>query len=80
MYMDKFAYKNERKNIKAITREVLQFLACTNDTEAQFTYDSSMNRFDFTVRSAYDHDNYRYIMNGADEEESEETEDEERSE
>ena len=79
MYMDKFAYKNERKNIKAITREVLQFLACTTGTEAQFTYDSSMNRFDFTVRSAYDHD-YRYNMNGTDEKESEETEDEECSE
>lgn len=80
MYMDTFAYKNERKNIKAITHEVLEFLACTNDTEAHFTYDAALNRFDFTVRSAYDHDNYRYIMNGTDEKKSEETEDEECSE
>ena len=78
MYMDSFAYKNERKNIKAITHEVLELLACTNNTEAHFTYDAAMNRFDFTVRAAYVFDDQTF--NNTDEKESEETEDEECSE
>lgn len=75
MYMSQMDTEEERKTVEAITHKVMEFLSCTNDTEAYITYDASLHRTSFTVRSAFAPDRFN-----TGEKEPEETEDEEDSE
>ena len=53
MFKDEREMNHETEVVKAITHEMMEFLACTNNTEGHITYAPGLDRYEFWIRGDY---------------------------